>query len=572
MIRKTSLCIAAVISFVQLPCFAGGGPENVFLLVNSTSANSMEVANHYVDLRQIPESNVFYLPYLGSKSVVNGDTFRGQILLPALIEIDKRELTGRIDYLVYSCDFPWRINLTSDYPGKKFPPQLSPRGGLTGLTYLAAFVKQKREEVVGLNTNLYFIEPTRGVTISRAFKSKYRWAVGGRRTAAQGLSYIISSMLGVTDDRGNKVSEIVNCLKLARSADGTSPSGTVYYMKHGGPRSKPRHEFFAGAASELRTLGVEAKILPGKFPENKSSIAGLTCGTARAELGRSGCRFLPGAFCDNLTSYGGTLSNYKPPIDKKTGKKSVYQVSVADFIRYGATSACGTVFEPYSIKQKFPVPSVHVHYVNGCSLGESFYQSVQGPYQQLLVGDPLCQPWAKIPTVEAKELGVRGMLRGTVRFTPTVDAEHDMPIDFFELFVDGERIGQCKPGGELQWDTTTTEDGYHEVRIVSVDDTPIATQGRLVKVIGVKNGLDAIGLSTDRRQIALTDEFVTVNVASTVESQVELFCNTRKVGSLASGSGRVRIPLNKLGAGPVEVYAIGAGQRSKSIGFEIAVR
>ena len=31
---------------------AGGGPENVFLLVNSTSRDSLTVANHYIDLRK----------------------------------------------------------------------------------------------------------------------------------------------------------------------------------------------------------------------------------------------------------------------------------------------------------------------------------------------------------------------------------------------------------------------------------------------------------------------------------------------------------------------------------------
>ena len=59
------------------------------------------------------------------------------------------------------------------------------------------------------------------------------------------------------------------------------------------------------------------------------------------------------------------------------------------------------MIEPYSIQAKFPHPGIHVHYCRGASLAEAFYQSVNAPYQLLVVGDPLCQPWATIPQVAA---------------------------------------------------------------------------------------------------------------------------------------------------------------------------
>ncbi len=553
-------------------CHAGGGPENVFVLANPESQDSLTVANHYIALRQIPPDNVFYLPHKGSTTVVTGAAFRGNILLKTLDEIKKRGLEKQIDYIVYSCDYPWRINFTTDFPNKKFGGQSSPRGAITGLTYLAEFVKQKREQVVALNTNLYFTEPKRGITISREFKSQYRWTVGGRRTGAQGLSYMVSSMLGVTEERGNSVPEILACLKKAVEADGTQPKGTVYFMKHNGPRSKPRDQYFAGAASGLRALDVAAKIEPGVFPQNKTSIVGLTCGAAYADLGKSGCRFLPGAFCDNLTSYGGIFTKFRPPIDPRTGKKSVYQVTVADFVRYGATAASGTVFEPYSIRHKFPLPSVHVHYANGCSIGEAFYQSVQGPYQILLVGDPLCQPWAEIPTVEAEELSTPGMLKGTVAITPMVEKGFPKPIKQFELFIDGKPVGKCRPGGQLSLDTTALEDGYHDLRIVATDDTPIATQGRLVKSVRVKNGLDAIGLMARQKRISLKDKWVTIDVTTTTNAAVDLMCNSQKLGSLPSGSGQIKVATSKLGTGPVRLFAVADGLRSKALELDIASR
>ena len=556
--------------FVSPPlCLAGGGPENVFLLVNSSSQDSLTIANHYIKLRDIPPTNVFYVQYNGNRAAVSGENFRKFILLPALEEIKKRNLTSQIDYLVYSSDFPWRVSLKSDFPNDRFAPQLRPDGSLTGMTYLHAFVTQKRKEVVSPKTNWYFIEPMSGITISRAFRSQYRWAIGGKRTAAQGLSYLISAQLGVTDGRANTVPEVVNCLRLAKQADGTKPKGTVYFMKHNGPRSTPRHDKFAAAASELRSSGVAAMIENGKFPSNRRSIAGLTCGTSHQNVGKSGCRFLPGAFVDNLTSSGAIFTKPKNPIDPKTGKKIRFQVKTADFIRHGATAACGTVIEPFNIKQKFPNPSLHVHYAKGCSMGESFYQSVSGPYQQLLVGDPLCQPWADIPKVRVAELVAGQMLSGQLELTPEVEGTEN-PIREYELFVDGVRTGRCRPGQKLQLDTEKLRDGHHEIRVVARDDTPIETQGRLIADVMVKNGRDAIGLSAAKKNVSAADKFLDLKVSSTTTAAIEVICNNLKLGSVPSGSGKLRVALDKLGAGPVELYARSDTLRSQPLRLQIS--
>ena len=47
--------------------------------------------------------------------------------------------------------------------------------------------------------------------------------------------------------------------------------------------------------------------------------------------------------------------------------------------------------EPFAIQAKFPTAFIQAFYVEGCSLAEAFYQSVTGPYQLLIIGDPLCR-------------------------------------------------------------------------------------------------------------------------------------------------------------------------------------
>jgi hypothetical protein len=100
----------------------------------------------------------------------------------------------------------------------------------------------------------------------------------------------------------------------------------------------------------------------------------------------SGSRLLPGAIAESLTSYGGHFNTHK-------------QTKLTEFLRHGAAGASGAVAEPFSLQAKFPVPLLHVHYADGCSLAEAFYQSVEAPYQLLIVGDPLARPYARFAEV-----------------------------------------------------------------------------------------------------------------------------------------------------------------------------
>ena len=65
------------------------------------------------------------------------------------------------------------------------------------------------------------------------------------------------------------------------------------------------------------------------------------------------------------------------------------------------------------------MPSLQLHYVRGCSLAEAFYQSISGPYQLLIVGDPLCQPWAAIPKIAVEGVKPDEKVKGTISITPS---------------------------------------------------------------------------------------------------------------------------------------------------------
>ena len=561
-----TLCFLLFISNCLAPtCLAGGGPENVFLLINPTSQDSLTVANHYIDLRKIPTSNVFYLSYYGGKSRMESDKFREKILRPTIKEINGRKLGDQIDYVVYSCDYPFRVRLGQDFPELKLSNSFKPVASLTGATYLMSFVNSNRKEIFSPVTNFYSVsDPKNKLTISRAFRAQHHWAMGGKRVAkGRGIGYMLSAILGVTFGRGNSSKEIANYLRRAKEADGTKPKGTVYFVKNDTPRSTPRHDRFPAAVRELSLAGVNAEIHEGVFLQNKGDIIGLTCGHQQLGVAQSGCRFSPGALCDNLTSAGGQFDFPKKPPG---------QTCVSEFLRHGAAGACGTVVEPTAMAQKFPMPSMHVHYAKGCSLAESFYQSVLSPYQQLLVGDPLCQPWADSPVIEVQGVTDNDRIRDTVTLTPTAKMKAGKKVGLFELYVDGVLNENCKPGGEFSLDSTTLVDGYHELRVVGTDDTPIEIQGRWIANVFVKNGTEALQLSVDISSVRPNAEQITVNVAATIKGLVVVKHNGREVGRHPKGTGEIQIVAKKLGKGPITLSAHSIGKvklRSKPVRFEI---
>ena len=105
---------------------AGGGPENVLLLVNANSDSSKTIANHYIALRKIPATNVMYVDWKGSVEFGTGKIFREQILLPAFKEMSDRRVGPQIDYMVYSSDFPWRYEMKDLFPEAQFQDPFLP--------------------------------------------------------------------------------------------------------------------------------------------------------------------------------------------------------------------------------------------------------------------------------------------------------------------------------------------------------------------------------------------------------------------------------------------------------------
>jgi hypothetical protein len=535
----------------------GGGPENLFLVVNSTSSDSIAVANAFIAARGIPPINVFMLPWAGSKDSVPLDRFRLEILEPILRGIDSRRLAPQIDGIVYSADFPWRVDYRDALPPELAKQDTFPSGSLTGMTTLFGAITSGTPAWLDPTSNDYYRPVDRGgVPLETlGFRSWYGWGDDGRLLEAGGNRYLLSVMLGVTTGRGNTVREVATYLERAAAADGSRPAGTIYLMTNNDVRTTTRSGAFPGVVKALTEMGIKAEIASGSLPEGRRDVAGLVTGTPSFNWPASGSTILPGAICENLTSFGGIFT------------PNASQTPLSEFLRAGAAGSSGTVIEPYSIQAKFPHPGIHVHYCRGASLAEAFYQSVNSPYQLLVVGDPLCQPWANIPRVEARlpdgtgPLSSGGILSGTVEIEPRGSLPGTGTCDRFELFLDGVRVDSCGAGGRLSLDTTPLADGHHELRIVAIAATPLETQGRAVIPVVFANHGRSLSMSISPRRVS-PDGTVTITLEGEDLDGVLVFATGRILGRLRAAAGSLDVPAAMLGRGRVTVFATGRGGRS----------
>ncbi|CAK9073420.1 Uncharacterized protein SCF082_LOCUS38288 [Durusdinium trenchii] len=532
---------------------AGGGAENCVVVVNQNSWASKTVANHFIQLRNVPSCNVVYVDWDEGVETTDVDSFRSKILTPVLTTIAGRHLDSQIDYVIYSVDFPFEVQIQKDIEGRNAPKQITPSGSITGLTYFWELVTAKNPNYVRIDANGYYRRTDGGVPASHGFRSWYGWDSQGQLVEAGGNHYVLSTMLGVTTGRGNSVNEVLECLKRSASADATSPRGTIYFARNEDVRSQARHNYFTLAADALQKIGVQAEVIEAVTPLKKPDVQGAMLGTHTVDWGRSGSTILPGAICEHFTSFGGML------------QENASQTPLSEFIRYGAAGSSGTVIEPYAIAEKFPSAFMQLHYARGCSLAESFYQAVAGPYQLLIVGDPLCRPWAIIPLIECEGLTSSDTLSGVISLKPSARTIGP-PIDRFELFVDGQRHASSSANRPLNFDTRTLLDGYHEFRIVGIEAGNIESQGSFITGAVVNNHGRTASLSA-KNDVALWGQPFEVTVDAPGAALVALYHNKQRIASLRGEQGTMSIDPKQLGLGPVtlEALALGSGGPSEHV-------
>ncbi len=421
------------------------------------------------------------------------------------------------------------------------------------------------------------------------FDARATWTPNGLVTAKTelGQRYLLSTVLGVTRGAGTTLPEAIAALERSAAADFTHPQGSFYFSLTTDVRTTTRQWGFISAVDDLQQLGFTAEVIPTPLPQGKHDILGVQIGTPNYSWSSAGSSFLPGAIADNLTSMGGVM----------TGGGG--QTTLSEMIRAGAAGSSGTVTEPYALQEKFPHAQMYVAYARGASLAEAFYSYVTGPYQLLIVGDPLCQPCSHSPQLKLdtalRMLDVDQPLRlslpsSGVSYSEWLNssesvAKRTTPLQAaaMRILLDGVRPRAVPMQTGLNVALKGLPPGYHEINLQFVAEGPLSPRsnamipiwiGPLDSLLLELSGTQAApvdnpsgetaarsGVPKPTQQISLQAGELAVNISSAETpgskevQRVSLWHDAEQLESADGGSGHFILKLDRIGMGPVQLHA-----------------
>lgn len=334
--------LASVVNAAPLFLQSGDGlnSSNLAVVVNDADPLSVQVADLYAELRNIPKENVLHVNFAPGSIAMT----------PAAFNVMKQTLDAatppNIQGYLLTWNAPYRVGTMS----------------ITSAFALGYDVKYTSPSVCAMTASTpYFNSATR-----KPFTDlKIRPAMILGATSAVDAKYLISRGL---------------------AADGSQPAGTAYLVSTTDTNRNVRSYSFNTAIDAVSPF-IKAQVEYTNALVGKTDVMFYFTGVARvANLSTN--TFLPGAAADHLTSYGGMLTNSS-------------QMSSLEWLKAGATASYGTVVEPCNYTQKFPSPKVMMqHYLAGETLIEAYWKSVAWPGEGVFVGEPLARPFSKTKVVK----------------------------------------------------------------------------------------------------------------------------------------------------------------------------
>jgi hypothetical protein len=286
-------------------------------------------------------------------------------------------------------------------------------------------------------------------------------------------------------------------------------------------------------------------------------------GSATLPLSGRKWSFAPGAIAENLTSFGAAFQNSS-------------QTKLTALLDAGTAISSGTVTEPYALPPKFPTAMMYPYYGEVVSAIEAFYLTVQSPFQLLIVGDPLCQPFARAPndfvrietaaspplsrphaepaTEPADDNGEQSPARAMeITWQRIPDTPVSVATSAMELFLNGKLARRIRPTPNVRINLPPDTHGVVDIRVVLVGNHP--TQPRIAVreaiVIGGESHLPQI-----RQLPSDNPDEMTISIECKDADRVDVMHLGRVIDSLDKASGQLTLTPEQIGRGPVHLQSI----------------
>ena len=416
------------------PVWAGGSGLNTIVVINQNSTNSLQLGNDYCELRGVPPQNVLKVTgWTGGSISWTPTQFTNYLLNPLLTLAASRGLTNQAQFVLLSMDIPYRVTDGSNV------------NSTTAALYYG--FKTNGAPVIGISS----------CSLPDASFNSYVYSELPFSQASPDTASTNAFLAMMLTDTNLAQAEIT--LRHGVAGDSTFPTQPVYLEETTDPARNVRFLEADNAVFENQVAGNYAVTRITANSTLYTNIFGFQTGLATFSLHTN--TFAAGALGDSLTSFGGYIL-------ENSG-----QTPLLAFVEAGAAGSYGTVVEPCNYLQKFPDPLDYFYQTRGFSLAEAYYQSVQNPFQGLMVGEPLSAPFARPGTgvwnAPANGATISGNTTLSLSFT---GAATNLPLAQAELFVDGTFFGTMTnlpptPGNQL----AVTLNGDTIAYTIQPDDT-----------------------------------------------------------------------------------------------------
>ena len=403
----SGLLSGVAVAFAAGTLWAGGSGLNVIVVVNQNSTNSVQLGNDYCEQRGVPPQNVLRMTGWTNGTIQWGlSDFQTFLRDPLLAMLASRGLTNQAEYVLLSMDIPYTVADGDSYNS----------------TTSALFYGFKTNTPIPLPPQC--LPPT--CSLPDASSNSYAFSELPFPEAPPNTAATNSFLAMMLTDNTLAGAELIMSRGVA--SDSTFPTQYVYLAKTGDAARNVRFVEFDNAILAARVRDDNALVWTNTSSTSFTNLLGLMTGLAVLSLPNNA--FVPGAVGDSLTSYGGAI------IGDSGG-----QTTLLAFLNAGAAGSYGTIIEPCNYTQKFPNPLDYFYQNRGFSLAEAYYQSLQNPYQGLLVGEPLSAPFARPGTADWSSLTNGTVLSGLAGLNLTFTAAAtNQPLARVDLFLDGSYL------------------------------------------------------------------------------------------------------------------------------------